>query len=521
MTSENNLDLEFSKRFSANVISNIIFFILSAGIGILLAPFFLDSLGQTAYGLIPLATTLSSYITLLISSLNSSIARFLTIDLQKGKHSSANITFNTSVFGTSGLCLILLPVAIIIGIISPNLFNIGTIAPRDVILLFSLIFISVLIRLWGGTFLTVLFSYNRLDLRNVVEIINLIIQTSLIFILFGIFGPSLPLIGISYLIAAIISRIISTKLAKKVCPYLKINLHDFQWKSFKEIGNVALWMGFTALGGLLYSQIGLIIVNLCIGELATTQYSLCIIWTGLLLSIAQLVTTVFTPMIYSYYSKNDTDGLLTFTQFTLKIVGFFMALPIALIYVFIPEIMTVWVGEEYASLWPIIWILLLPVITQMQASCIYPINTAFKKVIIPAFMNFVAGIINVSIGLIFVKVFNFGLIGVALAYMTSMFFLTGCVSPFYNAYIQNAPKLSYFKYMVLAEVIMISIVAFGEILSYLFHVSALWQVIILALIISVIYLLILTNCILKKSEKILIRKCLPSWLEKHIPQWIL
>jgi membrane protein EpsK len=95
------LDINFSKRFSTNLISNIIYFILNLIIGLALAPFFLDTLGPSAYGLIPLATSVSSYVTLLISSVNSSVSRFLTIDLQKGDIDAANKTFNTALFGIS------------------------------------------------------------------------------------------------------------------------------------------------------------------------------------------------------------------------------------------------------------------------------------------------------------------------------------------------------------------------------------------------------------------------------------
>ena len=224
------LDINFSKRFSTNLISNIIYFILNLIIGLALAPFFLDTLGPSAYGLIPLATSVSSYVTLLISSVNSSVSRFLTIDLQKGDIDAANKTFNTALFGTLAIVLILLPISLLIAFLAPTFFSIGDVAATDVIWLFALVFISVLIRTWSSTFMVPLFAHNRLDLRNYVEISNLVVQVGLIVLFFAVFGPSLVLVGAAYVIAAVFSRILAGIYARKVSPYLKIQISKFLFR---------------------------------------------------------------------------------------------------------------------------------------------------------------------------------------------------------------------------------------------------------------------------------------------------
>jgi hypothetical protein len=72
---------------------------------------------------------------------------------------------------------------------------------------------------------------------------------------------------------------------------------------------------------LLNTQVALIVVNKLFGEVAGTEYSLAAIWSTLLISIAALVTNLFTPMTYSYYAKQDRKGLIHFTSTTVKIVG--------------------------------------------------------------------------------------------------------------------------------------------------------------------------------------------------------
>ena len=152
MSEQVPLDIKFKERFSGNLISNIVYFIVNAIIGIFLVPFFLDTLGPVAYAIIPLATTLTSYVTILLTSINSSISRYLTLDLQRADANAANITFNSSLFGVALVILLLLPVAVIVAWISPSIFNIGDLVAFDVFILFLCIFISVLIRTFANSF---------------------------------------------------------------------------------------------------------------------------------------------------------------------------------------------------------------------------------------------------------------------------------------------------------------------------------------------------------------------------------
>ena len=210
-----NLDIQFKKRILPNFISNIIYFSISLLVGIFLAPYFIDTLGYSAYGLIPLATSLTTYVTWITDAISLPISRYLTIDLQQAKIKNAQITYNTAIFGTMAIILVFIPFAILLASISPSLFDIGNCNPEDVSLLFLLIFLSVLIRVWSNNFMIVLFAFNRLDQRNLINSTNLLIQIVLIVVLFTLLGPSLEYVGYAYLTSAIIALAISIYLSKK------------------------------------------------------------------------------------------------------------------------------------------------------------------------------------------------------------------------------------------------------------------------------------------------------------------
>ncbi len=526
------LDIKFTQRFSGNLLSNIVYFILNIIIGLVLVPFFLDTLGEAAYGLIPLATSITSYVTLFIDAVNTSVSRFLTIDLQRGDVVNANRTFNTALFGTLGIIILTTPVALGAAWIAPSFFSIGDQAVSDVFLLFALVFGSVLIRAWSSNFMVTLFAYNRLDLRNYVNITNLVAQLFLVIVLFLYLGPSLVLVGCSYLVAACAAFVIAFILSRRQCPFLEISPKYFVRSLFGELVGTAGWFAFISIGNLLFMNVALIIVNKLFGEVAGAEYSLALMWGMLLFGIASLATNVFTPMFFSYYAKGDTAGLIRFGSFSTKCTGLFMALLIGLVCLFAPQLLTLWIGAEYARLAPLVWIIVLPVLVRVQAGCIYPIYVVYKKVRAPAVATCIVGVLNVVLALSLPFVFDIGMYGVAYASAISMVLFSVGFSSLYNAYVAGAPRFEFLKQMVVgvcalgvlcvAGSAVMSILSVAGIASFsVVTISTLPTLILAGCGIAAAYLLFVLNVVLRPEEREMIRSCLPGVCQRRIPSWLL
>lgn len=515
------LDIQFQKRFSKNLLSNVIYFLLNIIIGLALVPFFLDTLGSAAYGLVPLATSLTSYVTLVIDAINGAISRYLTLDLHKGDQKKANETFNTALFGTLGIILILIPVSVLVACLAPVFFDIGGEKPVDVILLFALIFGSILVRTWSSNFMVTLFAYNRLDYRNYVNIANLVIQVALVIPLFFIFGASLPLVGTSYFAAAVISCILSMYLSGKTCSFLKIRFSSFSKSRLKEIITVSGWLIINKLGLLLHNQIALMFVNIMFGAVAGTEYSLATTWVGLLAGVISLLTNCFTPMVYSYKAKEDISSMRKFVSLAVKVSTLLTALLIGLVIIFGSEIMTVWVGSEYASLVPLIAVVIIPVIFSVQSQCCAPINAAYIKVQIPALANIFGGVVTLGLAFILPNISGLGIYGVALAVGISTFLISAFISPVYGAYLMKIPKTTFMKSAIPGYIMLVVLILFGLGFNAVMYVNSLIEVIIFGIIISCVFLFIISKLFLNKEEKVLVRSVLPSFVKKILPKWIL
>ena len=511
------LDIKFQQRFSKNLVSNIIYFVLQFVIGIALVPYFIDTLGSAVYALIPLATSVTGYVIFILDAMNAAISRFLSIDLQKGKRDEANITYNTAFFGVCGLVAVLIPVSIILSILAPYIFNVGSESFIEVTLFFLFILSSSLIRAFSAPFTASFVAYNRIDYTNLTNSTNVVTQVLFIVISFIIFEPSLLSVGIAYIIAALLSTVLACILFKKTVPYLSIHLHLFSKEKFKWIGDQAFWSTFHTIGNLLRFPICLIIVNIMFGAVAETQFSLGVTLCNAILAISALITSTFRPQIYLYRSKEDVKGVVEFGRISIKLVGFIMALPTALICVFSAEILTIWVGEEFSNIYLLIWILVIPIFINTMVACIGPINAAYLKVRPVAIMNFIIGVGNVILALILPSLLNNGIYGVGMACAFSITLMNGVFQPLYNAYILKAPPHSFIIPMFSGSGALVILILFTYLYSQIVPVTTILELIISCCLIGAVYCALL-RFILKKSEREVIYSLIPKSIRTHIPK---
>lgn len=516
------LDIKFTQRLSTNVLSNVAYFVISVVVGIALVPYFVDTLGLAAYGLIPLATSITGYVTLIIDSLNTSISRFLTIDLQRSDIARANQTFNTALFGALAIILALTPITLLIAWFAPKFFDVEEAASGDVFFLFSLILGSVLIRAWTSNFMVTLFAYNRLDYRNLVNITNLATQVILVVILFNVLSPSLVYVGISYFAAALIALYLAYSLSRKVCPYLHISVSSYSNTRFGEIRGIAFWVIIGTIGFMLNANIALLVVNRLFGGIAGSEYSLVILWSTLLYGISDLVTTTMTPMIYNYYSRRDTAGLIKFSLFAMKCMALFMAPIIGLICMFSPQLFTVWMGDDkFVHLTPLVWIVVSPVIIRVQISAISSIGVGYGKVKVPAFYGLFAGILNLCLSFTLPFIFGLGIYGVAISSAITMILHTGVSAPLYIAYIIHVPLYTFLRAILKGVGYLAGFAMIGIVVQTLFPVSSIFMSIVIGFGLLTGYAILVLTWILSQDEKYLLRSCLPPIISRHIPSCVL
>lgn len=500
----------FSKQLPKNLIANISYFILNIFIGLFLVPFFIKTLGVVSYGVIPLATSVTSYVSLVTQSLNASVSRYLTIDLQKQDFKKANIIFNTAIFGTLVITLLTIPIIVIVAYYSPFYFDIPTTQKQDVFILFLGVMGSFLVRTWGSNFGVSLFAFNRLDLQNIINAFNIILQTALIIVLFTLYPPKLSYIGYSYLISAVATLFVTIIFSKKVNPYLKVNIHNFRISQVKDLGVTGGWIIIDQIGTLLLFQMDLILVNKLFGTAAGGEYSIALMWSTLITSFASMFASVLTPVILTYYAKEKFEELVTVSKSAVKIMGLSMALPIGLICGFSPIIISWWVGPNYARVSPLMWILLGHLAINMSVLPLFPINVSYNKLRIPAIATIFSGIANLLLALTLSTTTGLGYYGVAIAGAIVLTARHTFFVPMYATKVLGIPKNPFKNSLIQVGISTVLVAGITSLNYYLFSFSSLLAVTIYCFIFSLVYSLISLFIFFNKSEREIIESFVSS-----------
>jgi O-antigen/teichoic acid export membrane protein len=481
----------FREQLPKNLFANVANFVVSIIIGIFLVPYFIGTLGIAAYGLIPLATSLTSYVTILTDSLNVAVSRFLTVDLQRQDYKKANKTFNTAIFGLSGLIILLIPVVVLLSWYAPKFFNIPTGQESEVILLFLGISAAFLIRSWSSNFTVAFFAHNRLDLLNLLNVINIVVQVSLIIASFLLFSPQLRYVGFAYLFSSIVFLCCSFVLSKRMYPHLHIAVKDFDRSRLNELTSMGAWAVVNQMGALLFLQVDLIIVNLLFGADAAGEYAVVFLWVTLIRGIAGTLSGVLTPMILTYYAKGKFEDLVRLSKSAVKGLGLLIALPIGLLCGFAPKILTFWVGPQFAHLAPLLWLLTIPLVINMSTLPLFAIYVSYNKVRVPGLVTLVMGVGNVILACSLPLLLGWGYYGVAVADAIVLTLKSSFFAPWYATKIIGIPSDTFTKSMVSGLLATLVIAGFTTVIGNMFMISSIFSLVFFCMIISVLYLVVL------------------------------
>jgi O-antigen/teichoic acid export membrane protein len=513
--SETNLNpAGFTAQLPKNLIANIANFVLSIIIGIFLVPYFIGTLGIAAYGLIPLATSITGYVVILTDSLNVAVARFLTIDIHQEDYKKANHTFNTAFFGFSAISAFLIPCILLLSYFAPRFFNVPAGQETEVIFLFLGVFVSFVIRAWSSNFTVLLFAHNRLDLINLLNMCATGLQIILIVFLFSEFSPKLSYIGLAYLISTLIFLICAGILARRIEPRIKISVHNFDRTIFKDIMGMGGWAVVNQIGATLFLPTYLIVVNILFGATAAGKFSIPLQFVSVLYCVAAVFSGQFVPIIFSYYARKKTDELVKIVKSIVKFMSLIIALPVGFLCGFGPEIFTAWLGKEYAPLSLLLILLVLPTIYNTAAQPFFSINSAFNRLKVPGIVTLLAGVCNVLLAIILSLYTPLGYYGVAVAAAIMLFLKNGLFIPWYAARLLQVPGRTFFGPAIMGEIAAGVIALSGFALSQVIPISGVFLLIVTASAISLAYWGFIWAVGLTHFEHELLLSIIPKWSKR-------
>ncbi|VVB62877.1 Polysaccharide biosynthesis protein [uncultured archaeon] len=506
----------FADQLPRNLFANIAYFLVSVVIGILLVPYFVSNLGIASYGLIPLVTSITGYVAIVVQSLNIVVSRFLTVDLQRKDYVAANRTFNTALFGFTAIILLLAPIVLAVSWFIPSIFHVPVGQKSDAALLFLGVCTAFLISSWTGNFTVQLFAYNRLDFQNLINLVKLLVQTGMTVLFFALFGPNLALLGSAYLIAAVIASSISIILSRQVCPYLILSLRSFDRRIVKDLCEMWGWVIISQVGALLFLSIDLIVVNLLFGATSAGNYSIALQWSIALRAIGGVLSGVLTPMILSYYAHEQTDSLIQVSKSAVKLMGFALALPVGLICGLAPQLLLIWVGSEFINLAHLMVLLTISLSINLAVLPLLSINVAYNQVRVPGIVTLVMGVWNIALAVALSLQTDWGYYGVAIAGTIVLTTKNAFFTPWYSTKVLGVDVHTFTWPMLLGVVATIIVSISAAILGAVLPFEVLTMLIVACISVTIAYVTVVWSFGLNEFERKLFKSYMPSKLRRII-----
>lgn len=327
--------------------------------GLVAVPFLIRFYGKEEYGLIGLALSVNAYVTLLDMGMTNSNVRFFSEYIAKGDNEKVQKLFNlTHLFY---LVIGVLNTVILVGLsfFVDRFFNI---TPEQTVTLRNLIWILA----FNATFSWISVCFDQFLRAN--ELIDWIkrrmtlLRLMLFLVLLCAILMEWPIewyfFGYTFM-ATIILPLTIVK-ARRVMPSLRFGL-GFDREMFRTIFPYALSLfSFGIFNFLVTSSRPLFLGNM-MGAGAVAEFNVMLTITTVVTIFTTSLIQVLLPVLTKLKVTDNENGVQMIMNQGTKYVTAFVTMLILVLVISAPEILTLYVGEEYASLgpWLIVWLLTL------------------------------------------------------------------------------------------------------------------------------------------------------------------
>ncbi len=431
-------------QFAPNIIANLASFLVSVFIGLWYTPYLISHLGVAAYGLIPLAITVTSYFGLATITLNGAVGRFLIIALERKDTIEANRIFNTALVGNVIVVCVLFVPGIIVASHASAFFNVPGGFERSFGCLLFCIICSFFLTVVSSVFSLGSYCRNRFDLSSTVELLGNLVRISTIVALFTCFLPRIWHIGVGALAAGVFATVSSVIICQRLMPMVHVRPGLFNLQTLRELSRMGWWFFVSQIGALLFLGIDLIVVNKMFGAEAGGRYGAVAQWPALIRSLGGVIAGVFGPTILMLYARHNIPGLVLYCQQAVRFLGLAMALPIGLICGFSSSLLSVWLGPKFASMAPLMSVMTIHLSVNLGVLPLFNIRVATNKVRVPGIVTCVMGVVNLGLALLLAGPAGLGMYGVAAAGAIVLTSVNVIFGPWYAAHILGIPGGSFF-----------------------------------------------------------------------------
>ena len=338
------MDTKVNKRIAKNAAALYFRMIISMVVGIYTSRVILQALGVEDYGIYNVVGGFVSMFSLISSSLNVAVGRFLTYELGSGNRKRLRIVFSTSFFVMLGLSVIVIILTETVGLW--YMFN-KLVIPYErfytALWCFQLSVASFIISLIVSPYSSAIISHEDMGIYAYLSIFDVFCKLGICYVVMSSRIDHLLCYAILLFIVGIISQIINVIYCRK--QYEECTLHiTFDMDLFLKMFAFSGWNFIGSSAAILRLQGATLLLNAFGGPIVNTANGIANTISNILSNFIGNFTQAFNPQIIKQYSSKDYESLMKLIIFGSKYsyyMMFVLALPILLNTEFILDL---WLG---------------------------------------------------------------------------------------------------------------------------------------------------------------------------------
>ena len=402
-----------NKQMYLNLFAQLFSFVVSFIISFFVSPTIVRTVGKETYGFLGVANNFTSYVTIITVALNSLAGRFVSVNYHQNKHDEAAQYFTSVFVSNVFVVLFLLVPAIVFSAKVDSFLNVPSESVVSVKMTFALVFLGFFVNLAFSIFSAATFVTNKIYLASIRSIEANLLRLTIIGVSFVFFKPSIVYVALAMFGYNIFVALTNYRYTKILLPTLKIKWSQFRKNKVKELIVSGCWSSITALSNVLLEGLDLLISNLLIDVSAMGTVSIVKTVPSMINQCLYSVLSVFTPQLTICYAKGDKKGMISYMEYSCKVVAMFMALPVAFLVSLGYYFFSLWMPTENAfQLWTLSLLSIGGLVFAGAVVIMHNLFTVTNHLKIPAIATLVTGVLNTIVVLLLLKFTKLGIYAV-------------------------------------------------------------------------------------------------------------
>jgi len=425
------------KRLVYNTFFNVATLVSHAVIAFLLIRFFLGRLGQDRYGVwLLIGGSIFKYAPLLSLGLSSSINRYIPVYLARNDDEGARRVISTSLFFFVALAVVLIIISLVV---YRNVGSWFAIEPELVRTAGRLVLVvgfcfAFAMPLQPST--AILSGLQRYDITNLLALAVLFLRTVLVVTLL-LHGYGLLAMGLVFGLSEIILRALHGIFVRKLLPRASLSLGRIDLRLLREMLAYGINTFLYAMGAMIIYNASILVIGIFMSTAHVSQFTVAAAGVFLLSQLLQAFTAAIKPAVSDLDARNDHLRVKEITFLTQK-YSLLLLFPSGCFLVMMGrEFLQTWVGNQFKD--PAAISEMAVVLTILTVGhCLMLAQHSNFLVLVGRGQHKIFGVLTalmallcVSASVVSVKVFDWGLLGIAWSNFLPMVLISGVILPIY------------------------------------------------------------------------------------------